>query len=69
MKEGNGNQLMLPPTEHGQGGYAVRFDIALEQPHNQKLAFGFLAPVCRALKMVREPGTPVPFGLIDLLLG
>ena len=35
MKEGNGNQLMLPSTEHGQGGYAGTFDIALERTHNQ----------------------------------
>ena len=31
MKEGYGNQLMLPPTEYGQGSYAGTFDIALEQ--------------------------------------
>jgi hypothetical protein len=30
MKEGNGNQLMLSPTEDGQRGYAGTFDIALE---------------------------------------
>jgi hypothetical protein len=35
MKEGNGNRPMLPPTEHGQSGYAGTFDVALEQAHNQ----------------------------------
>ena len=35
MKAGNGNQLMLPPTDPGQGGYVKLLGIALEQTHNQ----------------------------------